>query len=208
MTESASPKDMPGADVAETVTEVPTEGEPTPEKAGLSSDKLAELNTTLRSERNEAKRLAREAQERADALTQQFSELKAQLGVGKEADFDPKSAFDTLRAELESERVERLRSDVARITGVDPEDIKGKTEEQMRASAESYLERFNARLDAALKAKDVPAAPPASTVTSDGKISGPEQITSRDELKRMSPQEIIAARKDGRLNSLMGKSSA
>lgn len=36
-------------------------------------------------------------------------------------------------------------------------------------------------------------------------ISGSAQIKSRDELANMSPEEILAARKDGRLDSLMGK---
>ncbi len=39
-----------------------------------------------------------------------------------------------------------------------------------------------------------------------GSKSGLAQIRSRDELERMSPAEILEARKDGRLDSLMGKS--
>jgi hypothetical protein len=39
-----------------------------------------------------------------------------------------------------------------------------------------------------------------------GSKSGLAQIRSRDELERMSPGEILEARKDGRLDSLMGKS--
>lgn len=36
-------------------------------------------------------------------------------------------------------------------------------------------------------------------------ISGTSQIRSRDELSNMTPQEILAARTDGRLDALMGK---
>jgi hypothetical protein len=38
-----------------------------------------------------------------------------------------------------------------------------------------------------------------------GKTSGKSQIRSREELQTMSRQEILEARKDGRLDSLMGK---
>lgn len=38
-----------------------------------------------------------------------------------------------------------------------------------------------------------------------GKTSGKSQIRSREELQSMSRQEILEARKDGRLDSLMGK---
>lgn len=208
MTETATPNDMPGAEAGTAPEPEIIEAAPevAPEK-GLSPDKLADLNKTLRTERNEAKREAREARERADALAAQFADLKTRLGVDKEADFDPKSAFDKLRSELESERVERLRTDVARTTGVDPEDIKGSTVDEMQASAERYLERLQARIEAAIKAKDVPAAPPAASVQGDGKIAGPEQITSRDELAKLSPAERMSAYKDGRLNQLMGKST-
>ena len=39
-----------------------------------------------------------------------------------------------------------------------------------------------------------------------GSTSGLSQIRSRDELNNMSPKDILAARVDGRLDSLMGKS--
>lgn len=39
-----------------------------------------------------------------------------------------------------------------------------------------------------------------------GSKSGLAQIRSRDELERMSPAEILEARRDGRLDALMGKS--
>ncbi len=204
MTETAVvTPDVPGTpEVTETVETPDTDQQP----QGLSPDKLAELNRTLRDERNQWKREAREAKERSEALTRQFSELKTQLGVDKEADFDPKSEVAKLRSELESERVERQRAEVARTTGVDPEDIKGSTTEAMQASAERYLERFNARLEAALKSKNVPAAPPASTVTSNDPIGGPQQITSREELAKLTPAEQMTAYKDGRLNTLIRKS--
>ncbi|MDM2447988.1 hypothetical protein PP556_24340, partial [Mycobacteroides abscessus] len=99
---------------------------------------------------------------------------------------------------------ERLRSEVARTTGVDPEDIKGGTEEEMRESAERWKVRFNARLEEAIKSKSAPAAAPAAEVTSDKKVTGPKQLT-RDDLKNMSPKAIREARESGQLDELMGK---
>lgn len=206
MTESVTPNDMPGATVDDPVAETTTEQPEVTETKGLSADKLAELNRTLRDERNQWKREAREAKEQADALVKQFSDLKSQLGVDKEADFNPKDAFDALQKQFESERTERLRVDVARTTGVDPKFIHGSTEDAMRESAEDYLADINKRIEDALKAKNVPAAPPASTVTANDPISGPQQITSHEELKKLSPSERVKAYKDGRLDSLVGKS--
>jgi hypothetical protein len=206
-----TPNDMPGASEAAEVTEsaaVTADTTEAPEK-GLPPEKLAELNRTLRNERKAAEKKAREAEAakaEADKRWQQLAELFGGKD-GKVDDFDPKAAIADLQSRFESERTARLRSDVARETGVDPEDIHGSTEEEMRASAERWTQRFNQRLDEALKAKNVPAAPPASTVTSDGKITGPEQITSKDQLAKLSPADRMKAYRDGRLDGLLGKST-
>lgn len=204
-----TPNDMPGADVAVDAPESEPTVEATEEPGkGLSPEKLAELNRKLRNERKEAEREAREAKQRAaeaDARWQQLAELFG--GKGKTDEFDPKAALDELRGELVSERTARLRSDVARETGVDPEDIHGSTEEEMRASAERFQAKVQARIEEALKAK-VPPAPPASTVTASDKIAGPEQITSREQLQKMTPKEIEAAHKEGRLDFLLGNKPA
>ena len=205
-----TPNDMPGAEAAveaeapEATTSV--ESQDVPEK-GLPPEKLAELNRKLRNERKEAERLAKAAEARAAEADQRWQQLAELFGgkEGKPDDFDPKSAIADLQAKFESERTARLRSDVARETGVDPEDIHGSTEDEMRASAERWKQRFDQRLEEAMKAKSIPAAPPASTVTSNGKIAGPEQITSREELSKLSPSERMKAYQEGRLNSLMGK---
>jgi hypothetical protein len=213
-----TPNDMPGADnsdaggndlpdanaLAEASLAAATAEEP---GKGLSPDKLAELNRKLRDERKAAEREAREAKQKAaeaDARWQQLAELFG--GKGKSDEFDPKAALDELRGELMSERTARLRSDVARETGVDPEDIHGSTEEEMRASAERFQAKLQARIEEALKSR-TPAAPPASTVTANDKIAGPEQITSREELAKLPPAERMKAMREGRLNHLMGKST-
>ncbi|MGW4718871.1 hypothetical protein [Nocardia sp. NPDC004260] len=94
---------------------------------------------------------------------------------------------------------EKMRSDVSRETGVPAELIHGNTEEEMRATAEVAL---------AFKGNSKPSpAAPAQIVTSNGNAPSVKQITSRDELKSMTPQQIIAAKNEGRLDSLLGKST-
>lgn len=206
MSESAAPTTDTGAAPAETAKPEPeaTPKEGAPEKTGLSADEAAELNRLRKIHEDESKWEKRAKQNFDDA--KRFRELVEQLGGKETKEFDAKAAFEQLNAKLESAEQERIRAEVARVKNVDPEDIQGKTEEEMNASADRWLARFQARLDEAMKSK-APTTPPASTVTSDGKISGPEQITSRDELSKMSPAQRLKAYQEGRLNSLMGKSS-
>lgn len=200
-----TPNDMPGA-----VTE-PGEPEGTVDaiKApkseaktdGLTAEERQELDR-LRATRVEERRWEKRAKENYDDATK-WRELIEKSG-GDKKEFDPRAEIDKIRAELTTERTERLRSEVARTTGVDPEDIKGGTEEEMRESAERWKTRFNARLEEAIKSKSAPAAAPAAEVTSDKKVTGPKQLT-RDDLKNMSPKAIREARESGQLDELMGK---
>ena len=48
-----------------------------------------------------------------------------------------------------------------------------------------------------------PAAAPASEVTANGKVTGPGNITSSDELRHMAPDEITQAYRDGYLDELL-----
>lgn len=95
--------------------------------------------------------------------------------------------------------IDKARSDVAKDTGVPTELLHGQTEEEMRAAAAVAL--------AYKEAAKPPIAPPANIVTSDGKAPKVDQIRSRDELKSMTPQQIVAAEQAGRLDELMGKST-
>lgn len=213
MSEIPTPNNMPGAEAPKA--EAPKAEAPKAEAPKGVNDAIseginkgqaeleAELARFRKIHEDESKWEKRAKQNFADA--EKLRELMKSLGGEKNTEFDPKAAFEALNAKLEAAETARVLAEVARVKGVDPEDIKGSTEEEMNASADRYLARFQARLDEALKAKNVPAAPPASTVTSDGKIAGPEQITSREQLKTMKPAEIMAAQKEGRLDSLMGK---
>lgn len=208
-----TPNDMPGAaeaptaDAEGTDTQV-VEAPETPEK-GLPPEKLADLNRTLRNEKKAAERKAREAEQRAaanDGAAKKLTELLQALGVeGKPGEFDAKAEIIKINEKLETSERERLRADIARTEKVDPEFIHGATEDDMRASAQRYRQAIETAIEEALKAKNVPAAPPASTVTANGKIAGPEQITSREELAKLSPEARAKAYEDGRLDALMGK---
>jgi hypothetical protein len=110
---------------------------------------------------------------------------------------------DAALATAESERTERLREKISRETGVPPDRITGTTEDDMRADAESAL----AWAREFAKKTNGPVGAPAAAVTGDGKGPQPPAQLSRDDLKRMTPQQIIEADRTGRLNYLKGLNS-
>lgn len=92
----------------------------------------------------------------------------------------------------------RVRSSVAARTGVPEELLSGSTEEELEAAAERLL---------AFKGT-TPKAPSADGQGKVGEtIAGVKQITSRDVLKSMSPQQIEKARAAGQLDDLLGKTN-
>lgn len=198
MSETPTPNDMPKVDAPEPMQEAPE----APAEPAFSPEDAAELARLRKIHSDESKWEKRAKQNFDDA--QRFRELAEQLGGKETKEFNPKAAIDALNAKLEAAEAARTRSDVARELGVAPEFVVGATEDDMRVSAQRYLDAVNAAIENALKAK-APAAPPASTVTSNGKITGPDQITSREELAKLSPTDRAKAYEEGRLDSLMGK---
>ena len=90
---------------------------------------------------------------------------------------------------------EAMRAKVAAATGVDADLLSGSSEEELRASAERLL---------AWRGAQVPKGAPAADAGVRGdEIRAARQLT-RDDLKKMSPAEIIKARQDGQLNNIMG----
>ncbi len=90
---------------------------------------------------------------------------------------------------------EAMRAKVAAATGVDADLLSGSSEEELRASAERLL---------AWRGAQVPKGAPATDAGVRGdEIRAARQLT-REDLKKMSPAEIIKARQDGQLNNIMG----
>lgn len=108
-------------------------------------------------------------------------------------------------AELERVAAEResaaLRAEVALAKGLTPTQAKrlvGSTREELETDADELL--------ADLKASKPSPAPSADGQGKQGEPVGQtKQITSRDELKSMTAEERMAAYKDGRLDSLIGR---
>src|SRR5690606_24772690 len=115
-----------------------------------------------------------ELEESQKSETQRLQEQLAALQ--KEA------AESALRAE---------RADVAAEKGVPAALLTGTTREELEAAADALL---------AFKGNQPKAPSPDGQGKVGDPIGGPKQITSRDQLKNMSAQEIEEARKNGQLD--------
>lgn len=139
---------------------------------------LSRKNESQMKENAEKARLYDEAQEQGK------SELQKALDKAAQAE-----------ARAAAMEAEAMRAKVAAATGVDADLLSGSSEEELRASAERLL---------AWRAAQVPKGAPATDAGVRGdEIRSARQLT-RDDLKKMSPSEIIKARKDGQLNNIMG----
>ena len=139
---------------------------------------LSRKNESRMKENAEKARLYDEAQEQGKSELQKAQEAAAKA-----------------EARAAAMEAEAMRAKVAAATGVDADLLSGSSEEELRASAERLL---------AWRAVQVPKGAPATDAGVRGdEIRAARQLT-RDDLKKMSPSEIIKARKDGRLNNIMG----
>lgn len=139
---------------------------------------LSRKNESRMKENAEKARLYDEAQEQGKSELQKAQEAAAKA-----------------EARAAAMEAEAMRAKVAAATGVDADLLSGSSEEELRASAERLL---------AWRAAQVPKGAPATDAGVRGEeIRAARQLT-RDDLKKMSPSEIIKARKDGRLNNIMG----
>lgn len=190
---SPTPADMPPVVAVETPTETsepeaPADGALTPDER----EELAKLRAIHKDEQKWERR-AKENFEKAKRL----DELEM---AKKSAEERLIAERDAALATAEAERTERLREKISRETGVPPDRITGATEEDMRADAESAL----AWAKEFAKKNSGPVGAPAAAVTGDGKgPQAPTQLT-QDDLKRMTPQQILDAEKSGRLDALKG----
>lgn len=139
---------------------------------------LSRKNESRMKENAEKARLYDEAQEQGKSELQKAQEAAAKA-----------------EARAAAMEAEAMRAKVAASTGVDADLLSGSSEEELRASAERLL---------AWRGAQVPKGAPATDAGVRGEeIRAAKQLT-RDDIKKMSPSEIIKARKDGQLNNIMG----
>lgn len=139
---------------------------------------LSRKNESRMKENAEKARLYDEAQEQGKSELQKAQEAAAKA-----------------EARAAAMEAEAMRAKVAAATGVDADLLSGSSEDELRASAERLL---------AWRGAQVPKGAPATDAGVRGdEIRAARQLT-RDDLKKMSPAEIIKARQDGQLNNMMG----
>lgn len=220
-TTTTTPNNMPGANsgtptetskATEATTSTAESTKTTAATGDLSADERAEL-ARLRDIHKDEQKHRREATNNhrdAEAYRNLAPALLKALGIedGKAPkDFDAQSAVADLTGKFETAERERLRSEVARTEGVNPRYVTGATEEEMRTAAKEFKADLEAEVEKRGKAV-APAAAPAGDVTSNGRVQGPKQITTRDDLKKMTAKQIVEAREKGLLDDIQsGKST-
>lgn len=138
------------------------------------------------SRKNEAR--AKDNAEKARLYDKAQEEGKSELQKALEAAQKAEARATALETKV-------LRAQVAAAKGVDADLLAGSTQEELEASADRLL---------AWRGAKTPKAPPSSDAGDRGtQIKAASQLT-REDLQSMSPAEIVKARKDGRLNNLMG----
>ena len=139
---------------------------------------LSRKNEARMKENAEKARLYDEAQEQGK------SELQKALDKAAQAE-----------ARVKALEVQATRAQVAAAKGVDVDLLSGSTLEELEASADRLL---------AWRGAQVSKGAPSSDAGIRGEqIRAVKQLT-REDIKKMSPSEILKARKGGQLNNIMG----
>ena len=153
----------------------------------FDADYVAKLRQEAAKYRTEAKANA----EAAKRLTEieEAQKTEAQKLADRLAEAERKAQAAELKA---------LRSDIAQTKGVPAGLLTGSTEEELNASADMLL-AFRG------EAPKTPAAPPADGQGKVGKPvgNGATQLT-RGDLAGMTPEAIVQAKSEGRLNDILG----
>lgn len=138
---------------------------------------------------------ARENAEKAHRLDQIEEQSKSEIQKALEA----KAAAEERATKAEATA---LRARVAAAKGVDADLLTGSTEEEVAACADRLL----SWRDSTTTTKPVPPSTSSSDAGARGDdVQGPSQL-SREDLKGMTPEEINKARREGRLNKILGVS--
>lgn len=207
-----TPNSMPGAGEPPKPA-APAEPPKTPDAPKATEQpKAPELSATERAELERLRAVHKDEskwENRSKANAKKLRELAELAGLDVAelnlSEFDPRAEFEKLSKTVESERQARIRAEVARdFPDLDPGDITGTTEDEMRSSAQGLTDRIAAAVKKIIEANaPSPSAAPASTVTSSEKITGPTQLEQSD-LAKMSAAEIVKANQEGRLNKVKG----
>jgi hypothetical protein len=155
----------------------------------------------------------REERDRRKALEARIAELEQ--GSGKKDDGDLVQAIAKAKAEAKAETLrervlDRIEAKAARLFA-DPEDavaLLGRRADEFIDGDKIDSEEIAEALEGLLKKKPHLAATAQKRFagSADGgarKGSKPDQLT-RDDLKKMTPAQIVKAQDEGRLNDLMG----
>lgn len=158
-----------------------------------------ETVTDWQAEAEKWKTLSRKNEERAKAAEPAAKKLAEMEEANKTEIEKAQARADLAEKELNSTRIEALRNSVALDRKLTPSQAKrlvGSTREELEADADELL-------------ADLKNSQPSAVATSEGQgkqgepVGQAAQITSRDQLKNMTSQEIVAAKADGRLDGLL-----
>lgn len=153
----------------------------------------------LEAERDKWRALSRQNEERAKANAEKakaFDELQEQSKSELQKALDAQAAAEKRAATAEAAA---LRASVAAKHAVPAEFLSGSTEEELEEAAQAIL-KWRGESSPTVKPKGTPSDV-AGERGSD--IEGAQQLTQED-LKGMSPADIVKARAEGQLNHLMG----
>lgn len=167
---------------------------------GLTEETTKPAETPAKDWEAEAKRwkdLARKHEDRAKEnfdKAKQFDEFTEAQKTEQEKLLARAEAAEKKAAEVE---LRALRAEVAAekgLTAAQAKRLVGATREELETDADELVETFKA----ATKRPDFGGGDRGTDVG----VKTP-QITSRDQLKRMSPEEIVKAKSEGRLNEML-----
>lgn len=167
------------------------------EKVEFLSARNRRLESAVKGKSDDPEKDVRSLAKQRDALAKELETIKQSQMSDQEKILARAEAAE--RA-LQETTAARLRSDVALALGLTASQAKrliGTTAEELEADAAELL-------------ADLKKNQPSAVATSDGQgkqgdpVGQAAQITSRDQLKSMTSQEIVDAKADGRLDGLMG----
>ena len=163
---------------------------------GLTAEERSELDRLRAIHQDEKK-----WESRNKANLGKLRDLALELGVSREdfnpAQFDPKAEFAKLRAEIETERAERTRVEIAAAAGVPKELILGNTADEMQSHAEKLIEWAKAAGKQSAPEPPKQYAPPADEVKGDKEIKGETKVSASEYAAIKDPAKRRQLRESG-----------